>query len=367
MLKLLNISKKFKDVTTLEKVNLTVETGEFFAILGPSGCGKTTLLNIVAGLIAPDSGEVFIDGSDMSKTSPNKRNIGMIFQHFFVYPHLNVYENISYPLKLEKKYSREEVDKKVKEISNYMNISNLLKRKSYELSGGEKQRIALAKAIVKSPSLFLLDEPFSSLDYQLKLRIRSELKKIHRDIKKTFIYVTHDQTDAIYLADRMAIMNNGAVIQVGTPEDIFSSPKNLFIAKFIHSHYNIIPAQVAKKNSAIALSSDIGHIPIENKPLAKKIENGNSTLKLFILGKNIELTNQNKKADKDNCFHFKVEITDSIIESEFNHLFLNNGLEMLSLNTNHKPGDIIDVAVEKSNILVFDDTELIGKVAEKAL
>ena len=361
MLKLSNISKNFKNVAALDQVNLTIETGDFFAILGPSGCGKTTMINIVAGLIKPDSGDVFIDDGDMKKIPPNKRNIGMIFQHFFVYPHLNVYENICYPLKL-KKISKNEADKKVKEVADYMNISDLLYRRSYELSGGEKQRVALARAIVKSPSLFLLDEPFSSLDYQLKLKIRSELKKIHRDIKKTFIYVTHDQTDAIYLADRVAIMNKGEVIQVGTPEEIISFPKNLFVAKFIHSHYNILPAKVVKEDNTPVLSTIFGNIQINKKQIFQKILNGKFDLKLFILGKNIVLANPENKMDKDNFVHFRAEIADSIIESEFNHLFLNNGLEMLLLNTDHKPGDMIDAAVEKSNIMIFDDDGLIGKV-----
>lgn len=362
MLKLSNISKNYKNVVALNQVNLTIEEGEFFAILGPSGCGKTTLLNIAAGLVSQDYGDVFIDGCDMKKTPPNLRNIAMIFQHFFVYPHLNVYENISYPLKL-KKTSRNEIDIKVKEAAEYMKISNLLSRRSYELSGGEKQRVALAKALIKSPSLFLLDEPLSSLDFQLKLRIRSELKRIHGDVRKTFIYVTHDQTDAIYLADRVAIMNKGEVVQVGTPDEIISSPKNLFVAEFIHSHYNILPAKVKKEDNTPVLSTPFGEIPINKKESLQKILSGGVELKLFILSKNIIRKNAKIKMDNADFVCCSAEIIDSVIESDFNNLFLSNGLEMLLLSDNHKPGEIIDCAIEQSNILVFDDTGLIGRLA----
>ncbi len=364
MLELVNISKNFNKVNALDDVSLSIDKGVFFAVLGSSGCGKSTLLNIIAGLIKPDKGEVIIDELNMKDTPPNKRNIGMIFQDFFVYPHLNVFENISYPLKLQKIYNKNETEKKVKEIAGYMNISDLLERKGFELSGGEKQRVALARAIVKSPLLFLLDEPLSSLDYQLKLKIRSELKKIHRDLGKTFVYVTHDQTDAIYLADKVAVMDKGKIIQVGAPKEIITAPQNIFVAKFIHSYYNIMPANLMKGNTngSVVLSSKIVDISIDNRQLAQKLLNVKPQVNLFILAKDLITNGQEAKRDENSLVHFKGEITDSIINSDFHHIFLNNGLEMTLMKSNHKVGDIIDVSIEKKNILIFDKEErLIGK------
>ena len=201
MLKLSNISLSYNNNYALENIDLTINSEEFFAILGPSGSGKTSLLNVVAGLLKQDSGTIAIKGTDVSNIPPNRRNIGMVFQNFFVYPHLNVYENIRYPLRYSDPHKGVDVPSRINQVAELLNISHLLYRKSFELSGGEKQRVALARAIIKSPSLFLLDEPLSSLDYQLRLKIRTELRNIHKTIKQTFIYVTHDQACLLYTSD----------------------------------------------------------------------------------------------------------------------------------------------------------------------
>lgn len=213
MIELSNISLTLNGNKILDDVCLKIESGEFFAILGPSGSGKTSLLNVIAGLLKQDSGSVIIDGLDITDIPPNKRNIGMVFQNFFVYPHLNVYENIRYPLRYSNIYKKEDIPSKIREVADLLKIPHLLKRKSFELSGGEKQRVALARAIIKSPSLFLLDEPFSNLDKKLRMEIRKEMKEMVKKLKKTFIYVTHDQSDVYDLADRTGYMNNGKFIQ----------------------------------------------------------------------------------------------------------------------------------------------------------
>lgn len=227
-----NINKSFGSITALKNISFTSKENEFITILGSSGCGKTTLLRIIAGLEKENSGKVLIDGQDVTYKAPKDRNISMVFQTSTLYPQKTVYENIAFPLKLQK-MDKKEIQENVEQLAKKMEIYDLLDRKPNTLSGGQKQRVCIAKALIKTPKIYLFDEPLSSLDANLKNKMREELKELHKNTGAVFIYVTHDQSEALYLGDRIIVMNNGKIEQIGTVDEIYNEPKNLFVANFI--------------------------------------------------------------------------------------------------------------------------------------
>ena len=221
-----------KNVVALRGITFEVKDKEFFVLLGPSGCGKTTTLRIIAGLEKPTSGRVFIDDFDVTDLPPKDRDVAMVFQTWALYPHMSVYKNIAFPLKI-RGMSREEIDKRVREIARLLQIEELLDRMPKQLSGGQQQRVALARALVRKPKVWLLDEPLSNLDALLRVHMRAELKKLQRDVGVTAIYVTHDQVEAMTIADRIAVMRSGEIMQLGSPLEIYHKPRNVFVASFI--------------------------------------------------------------------------------------------------------------------------------------
>lgn len=245
MLELHSVSKMFGSTVAVDSFSLEVSSGEFMALLGPSGCGKTTLIRLIAGLESPDSGKITVNGSNWTKMNPQQRNVAFVFQHFALYPHRTIRGNIEYPLRL-RNMSSEERFSKVAHISKYLGLEALLERRPNQLSGGEAQRVALARALVREPSCFLMDEPLSNLDAQLRVRAGAEIKRIQHELNVTGIYVTHDQAEAVALGDRIAIMNNGRLIQVGTPEELFRRPATTFVAAFLgRPPMNLISGTVA--------------------------------------------------------------------------------------------------------------------------
>jgi len=226
------VSKKFGKTAAVDNVDLKVLDKEFFVLLGPSGGGKSTLLNIIAGLEPQDSGHVYFDELCVDGTPPERRNIAMVFQSYALYPHMNAFENISFALRLSK-MKKEEVKGRVDKAASMLGISNLLNRRPHELSGGERQRVALARAIVREPKVFLLDEPMSNIDAKLRVLMRTELIRLQRDLQITMIYVTHDQVEAMTMAQKIAVITSGKVVQVGAPLTIYNHPANLFVAGFI--------------------------------------------------------------------------------------------------------------------------------------
>ncbi len=234
-LQIKNLTKTFgKDVRAVDNVSLSVEEGEYLTLLGPSGCGKSTLLRLVAGLEKPDSGQVFIDGKEVTIASPAQRDVAMVFQNYALYPHMRVFENIAVSLKL-RHLPREQIRAKVKEAAVTLGIENLLERLPRELSGGQRQRVALARALVRKPRLFLLDEPLSNLDAILREKTRAELKILFSRLRGTVIYVTHDQAEAISMSSRVAVMEAGRIQQVGPPRQVYAEPANTFVAGFVGS------------------------------------------------------------------------------------------------------------------------------------
>jgi spermidine/putrescine transport system ATP-binding protein len=239
LIELKGIVKRFDDETILKSLDLSVKDGEFVTLLGPSGCGKTTTLRIIAGFETPDEGDVYFAGKKINNVPPNKRNINTVFQRYALFPHLNVEENIAFGLKLRKK-PKAEIDRRVEEMLELVNLKGFGKRSATSLSGGQQQRVAIARAIVNEPKVLLLDEPLGALDLKLRKEMQVELKKLHDRLDMTFIYVTHDQEEALTMSDTVVVMNHGEILQQGTPIDIYNEPANAFVADFI-GESNIIP------------------------------------------------------------------------------------------------------------------------------
>lgn len=233
MIELKNIAKKYdNNVTIIENFNLKINNGEFVVIVGPSGCGKSTLLRMIAGLEEISSGQLIVDGIDVTQLEPSDRNVAMVFQDYALYPHMNVYDNLAFGLKIKKR-DEKFIKERVLKAAAMLDLTDYLDRKPSDLSGGQRQRVAMGRAIVKDARTFLFDEPLSNLDAKLRHKMRAEIKKFHLTQKGTSIYVTHDQLEALTLADRLVIMRKGVIEQVGTPQEVFNFPRNSFVGEFI--------------------------------------------------------------------------------------------------------------------------------------
>ena len=247
ILKLRNLTKKFGDVTAVDKVSLDIGEGEFLTLLGPSGSGKTTVLNMIAGFEFPTSGEVVLQDKPINLLLPEKRNIGMVFQSYALFPHMNIFDNIAFPLKM-RKFPKAEIADRVNNALRLVQLEGYEDRKPQQLSGGQQQRIALARALVFEPPLLLLDEPLGALDKKLRKHMQIELKQIHTQLKRTMIYVTHDQEEALVMSNRIGVMNKGKIAQIGTPDELYDKPVSEFVASFI-GESNIIRGKVINKTS----------------------------------------------------------------------------------------------------------------------
>lgn len=259
-----NITKRFGDFTAVDRVTLTIEKGELFFLLGPSGCGKTTLLRMIAGFYQPEEGAIRFGGRDMTRVPPHKRNTGMVFQNYALWPHLTVAQNVVYGLDVRKIPADEKRDR-VREALRTVQMERFAERKPNQLSGGQQQRIALARALVIEPDTVLLDEPLSNLDAKLRLEMRDEIRRIHDSIGVTMIYVTHDQSEALSMADRIAIMQDGRVRQVGTPRDVYTKPENAFVAGFI-GETNFLTGRLASQNGGGRVETPYGTLIAEALP-----------------------------------------------------------------------------------------------------
>ncbi len=226
------ISKSFDKTDVIQSLDLTVQNQEFVVLVGPSGCGKSTVLRMIAGLEAQTQGDIFIGDRLVNTVSPKDRDIAMVFQSYALYPHMNVYDNMAFALKM-RKTPKPEIQSRVEEAARILNLSDLLKRKPKQLSGGQRQRVALGRAIVRNPQVFLMDEPLSNLDAKLRVQMRTEIQKLHRRLNATTIYVTHDQVEAMTMGDRIVILNQGVIQQVGKPADVYAHPDNTFVGGFI--------------------------------------------------------------------------------------------------------------------------------------
>lgn len=297
------IKKSFNHVEVVKHVDLTINDKEFFVILGPSGCGKSTLLRMIAGLEEASEGTIYLDNKDITRLSPQKRNVAMVFQNYSLYPHMTVAENIGYPLTVNRE-NKATISQKVKEIAKIVSIDHLLDRIPGQLSGGQRQRVALARSIIREPEAFLMDEPLSNLDALLRTTTRRELKKLHHSLETTIVYVTHDQIEAMTLADRIIIMNKGVIQQLGSPREIYEKPENCFVANFIGTpamnlvRGNIKDNYFISENIKFPVQSDIVEdiflgIRPENVHICNKQDNYHIEAKVFnyeYLGEHSEIT-----------------------------------------------------------------------------
>ncbi|MFK7835507.1 MAG: ABC transporter ATP-binding protein [Sulfitobacter sp.] len=258
-----NVRKEFGDFVAVRESSFTIEDGEFFMLLGPSGCGKTTTLRMIAGLELPTSGEIYLDGEEISQLPPSKRDIAFVFQMFALYPHLNVYKNLSYPL-VSQGMPRAQVRAKVDEVAGILGITDILKRPVGGLSGGDRQRVALGRAIVRDPKAFMMDEPLGALDAEFREHMAEELRALHDRMNATTVYVTHDQLEAMQMGDKIVVMNNAVVELFGTPQEIYDKPATMFVADFIGSpsmNFLRFDGSVGEGATSVALGGQLHAVP----------------------------------------------------------------------------------------------------------
>ena len=263
-IRLNEVTKRFGDNTAVDRIDLTANDREFLVLVGPSGCGKTTTLRMIAGLEEVTEGEVHIGDRLVNNVPPKDRDIAMVFQNYALYPHMSVYKNLAFGLK-QRKFPKSEIKVRVNEVAQMLGINELLNRKPKELSGGQRQRVAMGRAIVRKPKVFLFDEPLSNLDAKLRVQMRAELARLHGQLMTTIVYVTHDQIEAMTLADRIVVMNNGIIMQIGAPMQVYNNPENLFVAGFIGSPaMNFFHVRVSGEKGALFVESENFRLAIAN-------------------------------------------------------------------------------------------------------
>jgi multiple sugar transport system ATP-binding protein len=265
-----SVVKRFDDVEAVRAIDLDIQNNEFVVLVGPSGCGKSTTLRMIAGLEEMTSGDIYIGGELVNDLPPKDRDIAMVFQNYALYPHMTAFENMSFGLRL-RKFSKQEIRARVENAARILDITELLDRRPKALSGGQRQRVAMGRAIVRNPKVFLFDEPLSNLDAKLRVQMRTEIKRVHQKVKTTTVYVTHDQVEAMTLADRVVVMNNGRIEQVGAPQELYHNPKTRFVAGFIGSPaMNFIPCRLEQNGVGLKLRvSDTISLPVPESRAAR--------------------------------------------------------------------------------------------------
>ena len=297
-----NVVKRFDNVDAVRSINLDIPDNEFVVLVGPSGCGKSTTLRMIAGLEEVSSGEIYIGGEIVNDRPPKDRDIAMVFQNYALYPHMTAYENMSFGLKL-RKFSKDEIRKRVDTAARILDITELLDRKPKALSGGQRQRVAMGRAIVRNPKVFLFDEPLSNLDAKLRVQMRTEIKRVHQMVKTTTVYVTHDQIEAMTLADRVVVMNGGSIEQIASPQDLYHHPKTRFVAGFIGSPaMNFIRCRIEQNGAGqrVRISDRIA-LPI---PASRSARFQSLTGRDLTLGLRPEHITEPRRSDRDQQSEF---------------------------------------------------------------
>jgi len=351
-----NIKKSFGKVNILDSLNLNVKNGEFLSLLGPSGCGKSTTLNILAGFLKPDSGDMLASGNSLLKLPAHKRELGMVFQRYTLFPHMNIFNNIAFGLK-QRKINKTKIQEKVTESLKLVGLPHIEQRFPKELSGGQQQRVALARALVVEPKIFLLDEPLSSLDAKLRKYMQVELRRIHEELNLTSIYVTHDQEEAFVMSDRIALMNKGQIEQLDTPENIYENPKTEFVANFI-GNSNIISSEI------VQYDNDVIKLTLHNNiTLFAKNNNQHQNLKIGDKVKTVlreERLNISKHEDT-NMNSVPVKIKRIIFQgSNIRYLCEINNLEIWTVQSSSKEkllvGSEVYLNIASKNVKVVEES-----------
>ena len=336
-----NLNKSFGDNKVINNFNINIEDGEFIVLVGPSGCGKSTLLRMISGLEKIDEGEIFLDQKLINSLLPSKRKIAMVFQSYALYPHMNVFENMSFGLKMEK-IPKNEINEKVNHAATTLQIEELLSRKPKQLSGGQKQRVAIGRAITRNPEVFLFDEPLSNLDAALRSEMRVEISKLHKKLRSNIIYVTHDQIEAMTLADRIVVLNQGVIEQFGTPAEIYSDPNNIFVAEFIGSP----KMNVIKINKEQIINSNT--IELFNNKITVKNFDFKDEMYLSIRPEDISV-----KKDKEIQLDVKVDLVENL---GFEKIIYAKILEkqIIIKTSENINNQVLNISFSKDKILFFD-------------
>ncbi|EES49859.1 sn-glycerol-3-phosphate ABC transporter ATP-binding protein UgpC [Clostridium botulinum] len=346
------------DVTAVNDFNLEIDDKEFIVFVGPSGCGKSTTLRMIAGLEEISKGELYIGGKLVNDVEPKERDIAMVFQNYALYPHMSVYDNMAFALKL-RKVPKEEIDEKVTEAARVLGIEHLLTRKPKALSGGQRQRVALGRAIVREPKVFLMDEPLSNLDAKLRVQMRTEISKLYNKLQTTFIYVTHDQVEAMTMGTRIVVMKDGIIQQVDTPQNIYNNPVNIFVAGFIGSpQMNFIDGKIIEKEGKLYCSFEENNILLPEQQ-AKELKTKGYVNKEVTFGIRPEHLDDNMEIVKENpssIINGKVEVVELMGAESYIYFVASNNNMTARVNgtTNVKTGDSIKLYVESEKIHVFD-------------
>ncbi|WP_411678653.1 ABC transporter ATP-binding protein [Clostridium thailandense] len=349
------------NVEAVKDFNLEIEDKEFIVFVGPSGCGKSTTLRMVAGLEEISKGELYIGDKLVNDVAPKDRDIAMVFQNYALYPHMTVYDNMAFGLKL-RKISKDIIDKKVKEAAKVLDIEHLLDRKPKALSGGQRQRVAMGRAIVREPKVFLMDEPLSNLDAKLRVQMRTEISKLHNRLETTFIYVTHDQTEAMTLGSRIVVMKDGIIQQVDTPQQIYDNPINMFVAGFIGSpQMNFIQCKLEENAGKILATFERESIVLPEDS-AKIVEDKGYLGKEVVMGIRPENIYEGQGSENTNMtIEAKVDLTE-LMGAE-TYIYLSKGKSNITARVSGsskvKAGDTIKVGLDTNKIHIFDkETEL---------
>ena len=343
-LKFEDIDKSFGQNHVISKFNLKVEKGKFLVLLGPSGCGKSTLLRMIAGLEKVDNGKIILENNLLNDLLPSKRQIAMVFQSYALYPHMNVFQNISFGLTAEK-IKKDDVEQKVLEAAKILKIEELLERKPKELSGGQRQRVAIGRAITRNPKLFLFDEPLSNLDAALRSEMRVEISKLHKKLRSNIVYVTHDQVEAMTLADKIVIMNKGKIEQFGDPEEIYNNPRNIFVAEFIgNPKMNIVKIDrknIINKNTLRLFDKDVY---FENSNFENEIYLG-------IRPEDISLENKSEIAAE-----IKIDLIENLGSEKIIYTHINGEEIRVKSNKSIKDKNIT-IYLPKNKLYLFDNNK----------
>ena len=351
-LKIEELSKNFGSTEVLRKINLEIDEGNFLVLLGPSGCGKSTLLNIIAGLETINEGNVFIDDYNVSKVEPKDRNIAMVFQSYALYPSMNVRENMIFGLK-QAKTSKEKIEEQLEKVSKFLQVDQLLERKPSQLSGGQRQRVAIGRAITRKPKVFLFDEPLSNLDAALRVQMRVELAKLHNELEATMIYVTHDQTEAMTLADDIVVLDTGIVSQKGSPLELYDKPNNMFVGGFIGSpKMNFISSKILSKSSDATEVDIMGMSKISVSKMSASSSEGDSVT-LGIRPEHLVVN-----GDSDGSWESKVFVVEKL--GDVTYLYLEKDGEPLVAETEGhseiKVGDTVIFGFPAGRCQLFDSS-----------
>jgi multiple sugar transport system ATP-binding protein len=354
-----DVVKKYGKLEVIHKINLDISNKEFLVLVGPSGCGKSTLLRMVAGLEEISNGTISIDGKIVNDIAPKDRGLAMVFQNYALYPHMNVFNNMAFGLQLAKT-PKDQIKQRVEEVATILGLEDLLQRKPHELSGGQRQRVAMGRAMVRKPAIFLFDEPLSNLDAKLRIQMRAEIKMLHQRVDSTIIYVTHDQVEAMTLADRIVVLRDGYIEQVGTPLELFSTPVNTFVAGFIGTPpMNLVECKIKKQDQNIFVEFETGfQIPVPKKEGTDHIDNliDNQKVVLGLRAEDIVPVGNDTSLPGEWIFKGTVIVVEPLGNETHLHIEV-NGVRMMSKSEGKKifkPNEKIKFHMNLDEMHLFD-------------